>query len=107
MTSEEIQSELTRLLRIIRTDATVERVILFGSAVHPEKIHSQSDIDLCLIQRTDLRFYDRLAYWISRIQPRIGLDLVVYTPAEFEEMRETNYFIRREIEQNGRELYAA
>ena len=72
-----------------------------------KQIHKESDIDLCIIQKTSLRFYDRLAEWINRIQPKIGLALVVYTPEEFDEMSQSNHFVRLEIAEKGREIYHA
>ena len=102
-----IQSELKRILSLVGHEPTVERVFLFGSAADGMRIHEESDIDLCIVQHTDLRFYDRLAEWIDRIQPEIGLDLVVYTPEEFEEMTRSNHFVRSEIAEKGREVYHA
>lgn len=107
MLNRDLQSELARMLEIIRMDSSVERVILFGSTARQEGGHRESDLDLCIVQDTGLRFYDRLAEWIDRIQPRVGLDLVVYTPHEFATMREGNHFVRREIAEKGLEIYAA
>ena len=102
-----IQSELERILSLVGRDPSVDRVFLFGSAADVERIHEESDIDLCIVQRTGQRFYDRIAGWIDRIQPKVGLDLVVYTPEEFEEMARSNYFVRSEIAEKGREIYHA
>ena len=107
MRKELISSELKRILALVACDVSVERVYVFGSSAHPDQLHEESDIDLCIVQETELRFYDRLADWIRRIQPQIGLDLVVYTPKEFEEMLQTNHFVRREIAEKGTELYHA
>jgi len=102
-----IQSELNRILSLIGHDNTVERVYLFGSAIDEVRLHEGSDIDLCIVQRTNHRFYDRLAEWIDRIQPEVGLDLVVYTPEEFAEMRRSSHFVRAEITKKGKEVYHA
>lgn len=104
-----IQSELKRILSLVGDETTVERVYLFGSAAAADgaRLHDESDIDLCIVQRTNLPFYSRLAEWIGRIQPELGLDLVVYTPEEFEEMQRSNYFVRSEITEKGKEIYHA
>ena len=102
-----IQTELDRILRLVAEEDSVERVLLFGSAVCQERIHDESDIDLCIVQQTDLRFFDRLTEWFDRIQPEIGLDLVVYTPTEFSKMMEKNHFVRSEIAGKGKEVYHA
>lgn len=102
-----IQSELKRILSLVADVSTVERVYLFGSAADGVCLHDESDIDLCIVQRTTLPFYARLAEWIGRIQPELGLDLVVYTPEEFEEMQRNNHFVRSEITEKGKEIYHA
>lgn len=102
-----IQSELERILALVGNESSVEHVFLFGSAVNPKHLHEESDVDLCIVQQTTLPFYDRLAEWINRIQPQVGLDLVVYTPVEFEEMTRNNHFVRSEIAEKGREIYHA
>lgn len=107
MRSQAIKSELNRIIDVIREDNSVEKVFLFGSMARNSAIKEDSDIDICVIQNTDLRFYDRLALWINRIQPKIGMDLVVYTPDEFSSMSESNYFVRNEIIRKGREVHAA
>jgi uncharacterized protein len=107
MNGPSLRSELLRLIEIVSADSSVERVILFGSAAQLENTHPDSDIDICIVQNTELRFYDRLANWLDRIQPKIGLDLIVYTPDEFAAMRENNFFVREEIDSKGREVYAA
>ena len=107
MLSRRIQSELERIQSLVSREATVERVYLFGSAVDEDRLHDESDIDLCIVQRTTHRFYDRLAEWIDRIQPQMGLDLVVYTPEEFKEMEHSSHFVRSEIKRRGKEIYHA
>jgi predicted nucleotidyltransferase len=107
MRAEVIQSEINRILEIANQDKSVVRVVLFGSSAQAGQIHEESDIDLCIVQNTALRFYDRLAEWIDRIQPQIGLDLVVYTPAEFSKLCDNNYFVSEQIAHKGIEIYAA
>ena len=107
MSASLVQSELKRIMTLVGDESTVERVYLFGSATDAVRLHDESDIDLCIVQRTSLPFYDRLAEWIDRIQPEVGLDLVVYTPEEFEEMQRTNHFVRSEITEKGKEIYHA
>lgn len=102
-----IKSEIKRILSLAGDESSVERVYLFGSAAKEVRLHDESDIDLCIVQRTTLPFYARLAEWIDRIQPELGLDLVVYTPEEFEEMQRNNHFVRSEITEKGKEIYHA
>lgn len=107
MSARLIQLELERIMSLVSHESTVERVFLFGSAVDEVRLHDGSDIDLCIVQRTTRRFYGRLAEWIDRIQPEVGLDLVVYTPREFEEMQRNSHFVRSDITEKGKEIYHA
>lgn len=89
-----------RLERIIRGLEAygAEKGILFGSSARGDADH-WSDIDLIVIKRTDKRFLDRLADVIEAIHPDFALDVLVYTPEEFERMREEeNPFIERALE---------
>lgn len=107
MRKDLIQSEIDRILSIAASDSSVVRVFVFGSACALEQVHDESDLDVCIVQRTELKFFDRLAAWIDRIEPHIGVDLVVYTPEEFDDLRHSNYFVREEIEAKGELIYAA
>ena len=107
MRIDQIQCEVDRILSIAGDDSTVERIFIFGSACDPSRIHEESDLDLCIVQRTTLRFFDRLADWIDRIEPKVGLDLVVYTPEEFADLSHSNYFVREQIAAKGKQIYAA
>jgi hypothetical protein len=54
---------------------------------------------------SDLPFVERLAELYEELAPRVGLDLLVSTPEEFERMR-GRAFIRHALEE-GRILHAA
>lgn len=47
---------------------------------------------------------ERLEEVCEAFEPRVALNVFVYTPEEFEEMREKNPFIRKALE-TGRLLY--
>jgi len=80
------------------------KAILFGSAARGDVDH-WSDIDLVVIKRTDKRFLDRLMELGEVLAPNYALDLLVYTPEEFEQMvSEERPFIMRVLEE-GRVIY--
>lgn len=100
-----LKTELTRCLNILKSmPDPPERVLLFGSLVSDE-VHPWSDIDLVIVQQTDLRFLDRLKAMIDLLQPKVGMDLLVYTPAEFEQMKQERAFFQEEILKKGQVLY--
>jgi predicted nucleotidyltransferase len=87
--------ELNRLIpEIIKLD--VEKIILFGSLVTGD-IHKTSDIDLIIVKESDKKFLDRLDEFYSKLNPKVAIEIFVYTPEEFEEMKENNSFIKRAL----------
>jgi len=54
---------------------------------------------------SDLPFIKRLEQLYVELEPRVGLDLLVYTPKEFEEMK-VRSFVRRALAE-GKVLHAA
>lgn len=104
---EQLLSELRRILLVVTEDPSVKKVILFGSSVDLSKIAEWSDIDICIVQETQQRFLDRIAFWTDKIAPQMGIDLVVYTPSEFQELEVSSAFVSSEIVAKGKELYAA
>lgn len=80
-----------------------ERVILFGSHARGEPA---ADIDVIIIKDTAERFLDRLKQVYERWTLPVAVDILVYTPAEWDQMvTEERGFIMR-IVREGREIYA-
>jgi predicted nucleotidyltransferase len=71
-----------------------EQLYLFGSWARSEE-DELSDIDIIVIKRTSSPFFNRLKEVSKLLPPEIGgLDILVYTPKEFEKMKEEgNVFI--------------
>jgi ribonuclease HIII len=49
-------------------------------------------------------FPDRIAALYKKIRPQAAVDLLVYTPAEFEEMKKSNMFLQNALRE-GKTLY--
>jgi predicted nucleotidyltransferase len=97
-----LQDELERIIpKIIELE--IERLILFGSLAS-DSISKSSDIDLIVIKKTNKKFLDRLEEFYIHLKPQVGIDILVYTPDEFEEMKHNNRFIKSALK-NGRILY--
>lgn len=97
-------AELERFLKILPGLNGLERVIVFGSLAGGET-HPWSDLDIAIIQRTDLPFFVRLRAARRLLRPRVATDLLIYTPAEFEQLACERPFIREEILAKGRVVY--
>jgi predicted nucleotidyltransferase len=88
-------AELCR--RLVASGA--ERVVLFGSYARGEA-DEDSDVDLVVIKPTDAPFFERLREAATCLEPEWPVDLLVYTPAEFERMRrEGNAFAELIVEE--------
>ena len=78
-----LKDELKRIVQVIKSEYDPERIILFGSMA-VKKVHEWSDIDLLIIKRTPKRLIERTLEVGRLVQPRVGIDLFIYTPEEYE-----------------------
>ncbi len=97
----ELEAEAPRLAQAA-AEMGAQRVVLFGSAARGEA-GLASDLDLLIVWDTPLDFLERTVEVYRRLQPRVALDLLVYTPAEMEHMAERP-FVRQALEE-GMVLY--
>lgn len=83
----------------------VKKAILFGSLARGDVAES-SDIDLILIKDTTKKLSDRLEEALVTLDPRVSLDVLVYTPEEFEDLLETTPLLQDAVRE-GRVIYEA
>jgi uncharacterized protein len=102
MTVAELNAELERILSRLKNDPSVRKVLLFGSLARGDA-RDHSDIDMIVVKDTQLRFLDRLDEFYD--DAREAMDILVYTPQEFEEMKERP-FVKRALRE-GKMLYEA
>jgi predicted nucleotidyltransferase len=101
-----LEAELARVLPLLVDEYGAEKIILFGSLATGE-VGEWSDLDLVVIKKTEKKFMDRLDDVARLTRPQLAMDVVVYTPAEFERMCEGRRFFREEIVAKGRVVYDA
>jgi len=99
-----LEAELQRYLSLLRDRYRPERVLLFGSLAVGDT-GEWSDIDLVIIKETNQRFLDRIKEVMQLLRPRVGVDILVYTPAEFARLSQERAFVRDEIMGKGRVVY--
>lgn len=81
-----------------------QRIILFGSGARGES-DEYSDLDIIVIKETDKRFLERIVEAARLIRPELHpIDIFVYTPEEFKEMKKENPFIRQALKE-GKVIY--
>lgn len=99
-----LEQELRRDLALLTQRADIQRVIVYGS-LSSGQIHDWSDIDLVIVQETNLPFFQRLDQVREFLNPTVGTDILVYTPSEFETLARARAFVKEEIIAKGINLY--
>lgn len=102
--ARQLATELDRFIQIVVEHMQPERIILFGSFASG-RIDEWSDLDLVVVAQTDLPFYDRLKQVILLVRSTVGMDVVVYTPDEWEHLKASRMFVREEIAHKGKAVY--
>ncbi|MFQ6078846.1 MAG: nucleotidyltransferase domain-containing protein, partial [Thermodesulfobacteriota bacterium] len=64
-----------------------------------------SDIDLVIVKDTRKRFLDRIKEVLALLQPEVGVDILVYTPQEFQALAARRPFFQQEIQSKGKVVY--
>lgn len=98
--SNQVQQIIDELVRNYQP----EKVILFGSRV-VGKTHKWSDVDLVVIKKTHKRFYDRIGEASGSFDHILPVDVIVYTPEEFDKMSQESWFVKNEVVKKGKVVY--
>jgi predicted nucleotidyltransferase len=101
-----LHENLARILVALEKYYAPEQVILFGSLASGN-VTDTSDLDLLIVKKTEKRFFDRIREVVNICDYDIGVDFLVYTPAELIEAAQNNPFVRDEILTKGKVVYRA
>ena len=101
----ELESELYRCVDILVRQYKPEKILVFGSLAG-HTVHEYSDIDLIIIKRTDKPFWERLREVYFLVKPREAMDIFVYTPEEWKDIKDRLFF-QKEVLPKGRIMYEA
>lgn len=96
--------ELARYVRLLTEHGNPEKVILFGTLAKGW-VHEWSDIDLVVVEQTQLPFFQRLRKVRKLLKPKVGMDIMVYTPEEFRRLCAERPFFKEEIIEKGKIVY--
>jgi HEPN domain-containing protein/predicted nucleotidyltransferase len=80
----------------------IRQVVIFGSFASGQ-VHGWSDLDVGVIADTDAPFLRRSVELARWVQPRVGVQFLVYTPHEMQNLR-ARPFIRQEILEAGKTM---
>src|SRR5260221_150298 len=93
----------TRIRRYLSTTG-VKKALLFGSYARGTA-DAISDIDLALIEETSRPFVERGLAHLALFKMGLGVDLLVYTPKEYNELKVRNNPLIAQIESEGITIY--
>ena len=100
-----LERELTRWLPLLIAHERPEQIILFGSYCTGQ-VKEWSDLDLVIVKETESPFLERTRQVLDLLEPKVGVDVLVYTPDEFERLTRERAFVRDEIVGKGKVIYA-
>jgi predicted nucleotidyltransferase len=96
--------ELSRIVEVIKEEYDPERIIVFGSMAG-NNIHEWSDIDLLVVKRTSKRPLERVLELGRLVKPKVGIDLFIYTPEEYELLLGKRFSFLLSILKTGETVY--
>lgn len=99
---EALRCALDKIVSHLANIPEVERVILFGSYAAGRR-DLFTDLDLLVVMSSEQDFVRRTAELYRQVATGVDLDLLVYTPEEFERLRQRG-FIRQALK-TGMVLY--
>jgi predicted nucleotidyltransferase len=99
-----LKAELGRVVALIIAEYRPEKIVLFGSLAD-NVVHEWSDIDLLIVKDTDKRPIDRNIELFNLIHPKVGIDLFIYTPLEYEHLIKERYSFLLNILKTGKIVY--
>jgi uncharacterized protein len=99
---ELLEAELRRFVEVASEEFGAERIIVFGSLARAmdegaQTLDEWSDLDLVVVAETELPFYERSRKLLLRVRPRISVDVFVYTPTEWKELKAVRLFVQSEM----------
>ncbi len=100
--SQALDEALNRIVDHLANMPEVERVILFGSYAAGRR-DLFTDLDLLVVMASEQDFLSRTAALYGQLQAGVDMDLLVYTPEEFERQRQRGFV--REALKTGKVIY--
>ena len=97
-----LEKELERVSQML-PQLGVKQAYLTGDLA-TGRVGPESSLDLLLVIDLPGKFTRRMDFFISHLGPMLGTNFLVYSPEEFQELKETSPFLRSALEK-GRVVY--
>jgi predicted nucleotidyltransferase len=95
---------IKELISRIAAQFQPKQIILFGSYAYG-KPRPESDVDLLVVMDTHLRESEQALRIRQHVNPLFGVDILVYTPARFEQRLNLGDSFLKEITEKGLVMY--
>lgn len=105
-----LKAELQRFVDVASKEFGAERLVVFGSLARAmdegaQVLNEWSDLDIIVVAATQLSFYERSRELLLRVRPRVSVDVFVYTPTEWRELKAVRLFVQGEMMGKGKVVY--
>lgn len=107
LSGSELEAHLGALTRALVGAFSPERVVLFGSFARGDQ-NRASDVDLVVVAETPLPFCERIGRALAACaaaSTRTPVEVLVYTPAEWQRMQEGGSSFAAHVLREGRILH--
>ncbi len=99
----ELEAEINFLVpRLVMAGA---KLVLVHGAVARGEARADSKINLIVVAESELPFRERQEHFRAKLKSREPVEMIVYTPAEFNRAREESALVRLALEE-GRVVYS-
>lgn len=99
-----LRNEADRITKVLVQKYKPEKVILFGSAARGDD-RPESDLDILVIKNTNKNYYDRVFEAMKYVNTDKSVDMIVFTPKEFEKAQNEERVFIKQVLKYGVNLY--
>lgn len=99
-----LKKELRSFVETVKAHYHPDKIILFGSLASG-RVSDMSDLDLIIVAESKDDFWSRLQNLSKYCSRKVGMDVLFYTPAEFNRLSATRTFFKKEIKEKGEVVY--
>jgi predicted nucleotidyltransferase len=96
--AQDLKNAVDHIIAELSENPDIERVVLFGSYANDRR-DLLTDLDILVIMESSLDYISRTAELYKQLHPGVDFDLLVYTPQEFEQMRNRS-FLKHALKQS-------
>jgi hypothetical protein len=93
-----LQAELTRFLDEL-PPLGVHQIFVIGDFVSL-RVGIETALELLIIQETSEPFHRRSDFFVDHLRPRVDTRFYVYTPDEFDRLKDIDHFLAKHINQS-------